>query len=392
MTVGDTILIRNVTLPSGVGADLVIDAQGNLTDFCAVAGPDRTVEAAGKLVAPRFAEPHAHLDRAFSQDLTGPNQTGTLTEAVDRFLAATDHMTINTLLPGAIRALTGMRDAGVAHVRTHTVIGAGVGFRAWDAVEQAAESVEGVTVDQVPTPTDPDFRNPEVAAWMREAADRGAVAVGGAPWLIDEAQAVTRSAVEMAAELEIGIDLHVDETDDPNMNTVEAFAEAVKTQDLGGRAVAAHCCSLAATSVDLAKSRAALLAESGISVVVCPISNLALQGRASGLRGIAPVELLRREGVTVGIGADNIRDVVVGVGTADPLRVAWVLAMAGHLWDEKSLGWLGSVVFETNRSICGLSQGLQVGDPADLLLFDCTSAAEAVALVPSRRRVGHGFE
>src|SRR2546427_77138 len=72
-------------------------------------------------------------------------------------------------------------DAGVGHVRTDTAVGGPLGFRAWEAVEKAA-TLPGVEVRQVAMPIDSNLDAPEVAAWVREAAARGAVAVGGAPW------------------------------------------------------------------------------------------------------------------------------------------------------------------------------------------------------------------
>ena len=92
-------------------------------------------------------------------------------------------------------------------------------------------------------------------------------------------------------------------------------------------------------------------------------------------------------GLTVAVGVDNIRDVIVGVGTADPLRAAWLLAIAGRLWDEEGLRWVGDVVTRMNRLVCGLPSGLEQGDPADLLVVDASSLIDAVALVPHRARL-----
>jgi cytosine deaminase len=191
----------------------------------------------------------------------------------------------------------------------------------------------------------------------------------------------------MAAELGIGLDLHVDETDDPNVSTLTDVAEAVNDAGLSGRAVAAHCCSMASRPTAVARQEAEALAQAGVAVVVCPVSSLSLQGRRTGVRGLAPVRLLWEASVAVGIGLDNIRDVVVGLGTADPLRAAWLLALAGHLTGEEDLSRLGDTVVRGNRVICGMQEGLTPGSPADLLVIDATSLAEAIALVPARHRL-----
>jgi len=336
-------------------------------------------------VAP-FAEPHVHLDRAFSAAVTGANRSGTLAEAIERFLGSLERMTVETLSPGATRALALLEEAGVGHVRTHTAVGGTLGFRAWEAVEKAAAAVPGVDVRQVAMPVTPNLHQPEPRAWLREAAARGAVAVGGAPWHGEDPPAATRAAAELAAELGLALDLHMDETDDPAVDTLPVLAAAAEECGLGGRAVAAHCCSLAGRPEAVARGEAEALAAAGVAVVVCPVSNLSLQGRQLGGRGVAPVRLLREASVTVGIGVDNLCDVVVAVGTPDPLRAAWLLAIVGHLTGDQDLEWLGRAVTSGNRRVCGLPPEPEPGE-GDLII-EAASLAEAVALVPPRRRSG----
>ena len=339
-----------------------------------------------RLIVPTLAEPHAHLDRAFSSAITGWNRSGSLEEAIERFLGSIERMTIESLSPGGRRALGLLYDAGVGHVRTHTAVGGPLEFRAWEAVEKAA-TVPGVEVRQVAMPIDPNLDHPEVATCVREAAARGAVAVGGAPWRAEDPVSATRAAAILAAELSIALDLHVDETDDPGMDTLGVLAAAVTEAGLAGRATAHHCCSLARRPEAVGRAEAEALAAAGVAVVVCPVSNLCLQGRVCGTRGLAPIRWLRDAGVAIGIGLDNIRDVVVSVGTGDPLRAAWLVAVAGHLTSEDDLEWLGRTVTSGNRRICGLPEGVEEGGSDDLLVIEAASLAEAVALVPPRHRL-----
>jgi cytosine deaminase len=376
-------VIENARLPSGETATIAVDSEGRITK--AAPADAVRINAGGRLVTAGFAEPHAHVDRAFSTHITGVNESGTLPEAIERSRAAFDSMTVESLTPGAVRALRLLHEAGVSHVKNHTVIGGEIGFRAWDALEEAARHVPDVHVIQVPMPADPNAVQPELRAWLREAAARGAPSVGGAPWLSDDPDGATRVSAEVAADLGLGLDLHVDETDDPSMDTLDVLAESVVAFGLGGRTAAHHCCSLGRRPPDVARRQGDNLAESGVAVVVCPVSNMALQGRTTGGRGLAPVRILREAGVAVGIGIDNIRDVVVSVGTGDPLRAAWLTALATHLLGEGDLDWVGRALVETNRHICALPSGMDPGDPADLLAVDADCLAEAVALVPPRR-------
>jgi cytosine deaminase len=340
----------------------------------------------GRLIVPTFAEPHAHIDRAFSSAITGWNRSGTLDEAVQRFRGSIERMTVESLAPGGRRALDLLYDAGVGHVRTHTAVGGALGLRAWEAVEKAA-SLSAIEVRQVAMPLGSNLDDPESAACVREAAARGMVAVGGAPWRAEDPASATRAAAFLAAELGIGLDLHVDECDDPAVDTLGVLADVVTEVGLAGRATAHHCCSLARRPEAVARAEAAALAAAGVAVVVCPVSNLCLQGRSCEARGLAPIRWLRDAGVRIGIGIDNIRDVVVPVGTADPLRAAWLLAVAGHLTTEEDLEWLGRTIVSENRRICDLPEKIESDATADLLVLEATSLAEAVALVPARHRI-----
>src|SRR5439155_23475966 len=114
-------------------------------------------------------------DRAFSQAITGVNESGTLSEAVRRFHSSVGLMVVEALAPGATRALTMLGAKGVTHVRTHTVVGGEIGFRAWEAVELAASAVPAVQVQQVMMPLGGLVDRPNALAWVRESAAR-------APW------------------------------------------------------------------------------------------------------------------------------------------------------------------------------------------------------------------
>jgi cytosine deaminase len=380
-----SLIVENASVGGDGPGSIILGSAGWI--LAEPAGEVTTIDAGGRVVVAAFAEPHTHLDRAFSSEITGWNSSGSLSEAIELFKGSLPGMTVEILARGARRALELMLAAGVSHVRTHTAVGGAVDFCAWEAVEKAASDVPGIEVRQVALPVDSNLDHPEVAAWIREAAARGAVAVGGAPWRAIDPVKATRAAGELAGELGIGLDLHVDETDDARVDTLPVLAAVVNEVGLSGRTLAVHCCSLAGRDSLEARGEAEALAAAGVGVVLCPVSNLCLQGRQTGARGIPPVRLLRQAAVTIGIGLDNLYDVFVPVATADPLRAAWVLALAGHLTGEDDLDWLGRTVLMQNRRLCGLPEGLAPGDPADVLLLDAPTLAEAVAMVPPRERL-----
>jgi cytosine deaminase len=122
------------------------------------------------------------------------------------------------------------------------------------------------------------------------------------------------------------------------------------------------------------------VAAAGIGVVVLPHTNLFLQGRAhqtSTPRGLAPVDVLRRAGVTVAAGGDNLQDPFNPVGRGDPLETAGLLVMAAHQLPDDAL----DTVSRAARAVMGLA------DDGDTVLVRAATVREAIAFGPSGRVV-----
>src|SRR5687768_12168983 len=141
-----------------------------------------------------------------------------------------------------------------------------------------------------------------------------------------------------------------------------------------------HTCALPISRAD-AIERAA---RAGIHVIALPLSNLYLQGRDSGLRGVAPVAELLAAGVNVACGSDNVQDPFMPMGNADPLLAAQVLGLAAHLSDTRVL--LDTVTWRAARAM-GLDAGpdwCRAGAPASFAVTDCGADDDPVARLPSR--------
>jgi len=60
-------------------------------------------------------------------------------------------------------------------------------------------------------------------------------------------------AFEIAKKFDADIDMHVDETDDPNARTLEILAEQTIANGYEGRVTAGHTCALAGYPADYAR-------------------------------------------------------------------------------------------------------------------------------------------
>jgi cytosine deaminase len=193
--------------------------------------------------------------------------------------------------------------------------------------------------------------------------------------------------LDVAAANDRAIDLHVDETLDVGRLTLRDLARQVRDRGFTGAVAASHCCSLAVQDEATQEAVAAEVADAGIAVIPLPQTNLYLQGRqhrVSVPRALAPIDVLRRAGVTVAAGGDNVQDPFNPVGRSDPLETASLLVVAGHQFASVAY----DMVSNESRAAMGLPRvTMAVGDPADLVAIDAPNTRAAVADAPADRMV-----
>ena len=128
---------------------------------------------------------------------------------------------------------------------------------------------------------------------MRDALDMGVDVAGGCPHLDDDRLGCLEACLEVAAAAGRPIDLHVDETLDPEVLGLRDFARLVARTGFPHGATASHCVSLGMQEENVQKAVAAEVAEAGMAVVTLPQTNLFLQGHGhvTGMpRGLTALE------------------------------------------------------------------------------------------------------
>ena len=129
------------------------------------------------------------------------------------------------------------------------------------------------------------------------------------------------------------------------------------------------------------------VAEAGISVIALPHTNLFLQGRdftTATPRGLTAVSNLRKAGVKVAFGADNLQDPFNPIGRGDPLESAGLAILTAHLLPNDAFDSVSTI----SRQVMGLDvAGPQIGATASLMLTQAGSTREAIANTPTRNLV-----
>jgi len=167
------------------------------------------------------------------------------------------------------------------------------------------------------------------------------------------------------------VDLHSDESGDPNARTLSLIAEETMRRGWEGRVTCGHCCSLAVQDPDYARDVISKVADAGINIVSLPMVNLYLQGRRAGTplwRGITLAHELRAAGATVAFASDNTRDPFYGYGDLDLAEVFRESVRIGHL-DLPVGDWPRAITATPARVMKVAAGRIDVGATADLVLF-----------------------
>lgn len=355
-------------------------------------GADATIDLAGHLLLPAAVEPHAHLDKAFLAE-RAENVTGDLRGAIDAMISMSHTITQADIERRAERAARLMAANGYTAVRTHADTTTHGGVQNVLALIEVRRRVADVIDIEIVALTGSPVTGADGAqhrALLRDAVAAGADLVGGCPHLEQDGDivAATDALLEIASDHGVGVDLHTDETLDPTVLGLEYLA----TQVLAGfeaPVTASHCVSLGQQTLSEQQRIAELVAAAGIGVVTLPHTNLWLGGRNQQPvpRGLTAVDALRRAGVSVAAGADNLQDPFNPMGRACPFETASLMVLVAH--DLPIAAW--AAVSADSRRVLGLGGGaIATGEPADLVAIRTDTLRRAIAEGPHPRRVFRG--
>lgn len=351
------------------------------------------IDLEGFLLLPAMAEPHAHLDKALTADLL-PNPRGDLRGAIDAWVTHLPDLDPRDIVERARNAAMELVLSGTTAIRTHVNVHPGLGTGAVEALVQVrdelADLCEIQIVALIGSPITGEGEGVEYRAVFRDAilTDRNVI-VGGCPHL--DIDPLGASDVSLAYAMEYGrqIDLHTDETLDPNHLELLYLAQRVAETGFDLGTVASHCVSLGVQPLDVQRSVAARVAEANVSVVTLPQTNLFLQGRdnpVSTPRGLTAIRPLLDAGVVLAAGGDNVRDPFNSMGRSDPFETASLLVMAGHLLPHEAFHAVSSAA----RRLMGLRNvEIASGSPAELVAVRGASLNDAIARADQERMVWH---
>ncbi len=385
------LLVKGGTLPDGSVADIAI--QG---DRIAAVGKiegeaKRVIDATGDLVSPPFVDPHFHMDATLSYGKPRVNASGTLLEGIALWGELRDIATVDEMIERAVDYCDWAVSMGLLAIRSHVDTSADH-LRGVEAMLEVKRRVAPyLDLQLVAFPQDGLYRTKTGRENVIRALDMGCDLVGGIPHFERTMQEGAESVADVcriAAERGIAIDIHCDETDDPNSRHIEAYAREVQRHGLGARAAAGHLTSMHSMDNYYVSKLLPLMAESGLTVISNPLINITLQGRHDTFpkrRGLTRVKEMQAQGITVGWGQDCVLDPWYSLGTGDMLDVAFMGLHVAQMTHPEEMARCFTMVTDNNARIMGLEgYGLKPGDKANLVVLDAGNPTEALRIRPDR--------
>lgn len=353
-----------------------------IRDGCA-AGLVATEGTPNRMVLPRFTEPHVHLDKCHTIDrMQGVG--GDLAAAISAQRRDKITWTEEDIRGRASRGLRELEAAGCAVVRTH-VDWDGATPTAWEVLGALA-SASSMTVQRSALIDITRMADPEEARRFALLLSRDGGVPGAFVFDQPERDAGLANMFREADRLGLPLDFHVDEGLAEGLDGLERIADAALEVGFEGPVLCGHACSLANFPETEVARIADKLARAGIAVAMLPQTNLYLQGRVNGTpdrRGVTRIRELRSAGVTVTLGADNVRDAFCPIGRHDPLHILGLSVLAAHL--DPPLGDHFPLITTNAQRALGLASrtvdGAAIGD---LLVFDATDSSELLCGVKAR--------
>ena len=390
------LLLRAANLPDGRGPIDIAVKDGRIIEISPGIDADATavIDTTDRLVAPPFVDPHFHMDATLSIGQPRLNMSGTLLEGISLWGELKPLLTPEAVMNRALRYCDLAVAQGLLSIRSHVDVSTTplVGVEALLEVKRRVAPY--VDLQLVAFPQDGLYRAAGAEENLIRALDMGVDVVGGIPHfertMEDGARSVKRLC-KIAADRDLPVDLHCDESDDPMSRHVETLAAETTRLGLGGRVVASHVTAMHSYDNYYATKLIPLIAESGMHVVSNPLINITVQGRSDTYpkrRGLTRVPELLAAGVNVAFGQDCTMDPWYSLGSADMLEVAHMGIHAVPMTSQAAMAWAFDSVTLGGAAAMGLPDPtLRVGGPASMVVLQARDRIEAIRLRATRLAV-----
>jgi len=352
-------------------------------------GPaDEIIDLGGKLVIPPYVDPHIHLDYVYTLSELGKTgaSSGTLFEAIELWPKFKESLTIESVKKLAVKAIRDEVSQGVQYIRTHIDV-TDPNFTALKAMLELKEELKNIVEIQIVAfPQEGMYTYKGGRDLVEEALKMGADAVGGIPHYEPAREFGEKSIhdiVELALKYDKLIDVHCDETDDPQSRFVELLNALVLMEDYGTRTTASHTCSFGSADNSYAFRMIDLFKKSKMNFIACPTENAYLQGRQDTYpkrRGPTRIKEFMEAGINIAFAQDSINDPWYPLGNGNMMNILDNgIHLAQVMSPEEIEKDLDLITYNGARCLNIQDRyGLEVGKDANFIVLDGDSPFDVI--------------
>ncbi|WP_313474615.1 cytosine deaminase [Stutzerimonas kunmingensis] len=335
------------------------------------------IDAASNLVVPPFIEPHIHLDATLTAGQPAWNMSGTLFEGIERWGERKALVTHEDTKARAKKTIDMLVDHGIQHVRTHVDVTDPTLSALKSMIEVREETRHLIDLQIVAFPQEGIESFKGGRELMTEAIAMGADVVGGIPHFEntrDQGVSSIKFLMDLTERTGCLVDVHCDETDDPQSRFLEVLAEEARVREMGERVTASHTTAMGSYDNAYCSKLFRLLKMSKINFVSCPTESIHLQGRFDTYpkrRGLTRVAEIDRAGMNICFGQDSIVDPWYPLGNGNILRILEAGLHICHMLGYEDLQRGLDLITDNSARTLNLGEryGLEVGRPANLLVL-----------------------
>ncbi len=334
------------------------------------------IDAKGYLMLPAFRDMHIHLDKTW---YGLPWQTLSPKRKTVKDMVAYEQEIIPELLKTSVeraeQLISLLQHYGTHFVRTHFNIDPTSGLKSLEHLEQALNNKKDSFKTELVAFPQHGIYYTDTVPLLKEAAQMKSVDfIGGLdPFSIDGSiEKVMDFTVQLALDHHKGIDIHLHEAGESGIKTINYLIDkAIENPELQGKTFVSHAFALGHLSPKETEQIAERLAEGKVGIA----SSIPFRGT------IMPVPTLKKYGVNVLVGNDNVQDYWSTFGSGNMLQKANLIAELYGYATEFALS--RALQFATQSILPlddkGNQQWPKPGDEATIVLADASCSAEAVS-------------
>lgn len=345
-----------------------------------------SVDAKGLLMLPAFRDMHIHLDKTYYGDRW--QAVRKRTGGIKGMIALEQKVLPELLKTSTFKAeklIELLQSKGSSFARSHVNIEPTSKLDSLKHLQKALENKKKTFgAELVAFPQHGVFYT-ETAPYLKEAAQMDIDFIGGVdPFTVDGAIEKTMDfTVQLALDYKKGIDIHLHESGESGLKTVEYLIDKVNENPaLKGKTYLSHCFVLGKLEPKKLDEVAEKLGAAGIGICsTIPFGGL-----------IMPIPTLYKYNVKVMAGNDSIIDHWNTFGSGSVLQKANLMAQlygySTELALSRSLKIATGDILPLDEK--GTQQWPKAGDAANFVLIDASCSAEAVARISEVKSLVHG--